>query len=320
MLPVTAPTDSAFRQYIEPYFKEEVSRENGFEVAESPRRAYRILAPARQTAPVVFASPHSGRDYPPEFVAVSRLNKLTLRRSEDAFLDEIFMSAPGLGAPLLCAEFPRAYVDANRESFELDPVMFADALPDYVNTSSPRISAGLGTIAKIVTDGEDIYHSKLSFEEARQRIEAFHRPYHEALRQLVDATIARFGGCLLVDCHSMPSGAAPYISGRSLPVNVVLGDCFATACAPAITNAAQQALQSAGLTVTRNKPYSGGFTTRHYGHPEDGVHVLQIEINRGLYMDEKRVWRGPGMAGLTKRMDVLVGALAGLDPAILKPA
>ncbi len=317
---MTAPTDSALRQIIEPEFEEEISRENGFEENESPRQACRIEAPTRQTAPVVFASPHSGRDYLPEFVAASRLNELNLRRSEDAFLDEVFMSVPGQGAPLLCAKFPRAYVDANREAFELDPSMFADPLPDYVNTSSPRISAGLGTIAKIVTDGEDIYHAPLCFEEARKRIEAFHRPYHEALKQLLDTTKARFGGCLLVDCHSMPSGATPRLKGRSRLVDVVLGDCFATTCAPAITDTAQKALESANFTVARNKPYSGGFTTRYYGHPEDGVHVLQIEINRGLYMDEKRIRRSAGMAELTRRIAVLVGALAGIDPAILKPA
>lgn len=316
---MTAPTDSALRQYIEPDFEEKISRENELEDSESPRQAYRVEAPARQTAPVVFASPHSGRDYPPEFVAASRLNTLTLRRSEDAFLDEVFGAAPDFGAPLLCAEFPRAYVDANREAFELDPAMFAGPLPDYVNTSSPRISAGLGTIAKIVTDGEDIYNAPLSFEEVRQRIETFHRPYHEALQQLLDTTRALFGGCLLVDCHSMPSGAAPPLNSLGQPVSVVLGDCFATACAPAITDTAQRALESAGLSVTRNKPYAGGFTTRHYGRPEDGVHVLQIEINRGLYMDEKRILRGAGMAELKRRIAMLVDALAGLDPAILKP-
>ena len=317
---MTAPDESALRKLEDATFEEEDFRGYGIEERGDPRHALRIEAPVRQTAPVVFASPHSGRDYPPEFVAASKLNELNLRRSEDAFMDEVFAAAPGCGAPLLCAEFPRAYVDANREAFELDPDMFADPLPDYVNTSSPRISAGLGTIAKIVTDGEDIYHGPLCFEEARERIEAFHRPYHEALRQLLDATRARFGGCLLVDCHSMPSGAAPHSNSLGQPVDVVLGDCFATACAPAITDTAQRALESAGLSVARNKPYAGGFTTRHYGRPEDGVHVLQVEINRGLYMDEKRIRRGAGMADLTRRIAQLVSALAGIDPAILKPA
>ncbi|MBC8337605.1 MAG: N-formylglutamate amidohydrolase [Alphaproteobacteria bacterium] len=294
--------------------------DSGPQTAPRPSRAWRILAPDRQTAPVVFASPHSGRDYPCEFVAASRLGELDLRRSEDAFMDEVFAAAPEWGAPLLCAEFPRAYVDANREAFELDPDMFQGALPDYVNTASPRITAGLGTIARVVTDGEDIYHAPLCFEDALRRIETCHYPYHEALKGLIDTTRETFGGCLVVDCHSMPSSAAPRLKRGGKPVDVVLGDCFGTACAAQVTDTVQTVLQSVGLSVTRNKPYAGGFTTRHYGRPVDGVHVLQIEINRGLYMDEKRIRRGAGMAELIRCVTLLVGRLAEIDPAALKPA
>jgi N-formylglutamate amidohydrolase len=294
------------------------------------------MAPGVQTAPVVFASPHSGRDYPPEFVAASKLDILKLRRSEDAFMDEIFAAAPDWGAPLLCARFPRAYVDANREAFELDPDMFADPLPDYVNTTSSRISAGLGTIAKVVTDGEAIYAEPLRFEEARRRIETLHRPYHKALKGLIEATERRFGGCLVIDCHSMPSGVSGGVSsGVSSDVSsdggpqagkngkgadVVLGDCFGTACTAVVTDTAEQAFEAMGLTVVRNKPYAGGFTTRHYGRPEQGIHALQIEINRSLYMDEERVRRGAGLPGLIRRMERLMRDLAGIDPAILKAA
>ena len=294
----------------------------------SPFPPWRVMAPSVQTAPVVFASPHSGRDYPPEFVAASKLNMLKLRRSEDAFMDEIFAAAPDWGAPLLCAQFPRAYVDANREAFELDPDMFADPLPDYVNTTSPRISAGLGTIAKVVTDGEAIYAEPLRFEEARWRIETLHRPYHKALKGLIEATERRFGGCLVIDCHSMPSGVSGGVSSDGGPqagkngngVDVVLGDCFGTACAAVVTDTAQRAFEAMGFTVIRNKPYAGGFTTRHYGRPEQGIHALQIEINRALYMDEERVRRGAGLPGLTRRMGGLMRELAGIDPAILKVA
>ena len=294
----------------------------------SPFPPWRVMAPSVQTAPVVFASPHSGRDYPPEFVAASKLNMLKLRRSEDAFMDEIFAAAPDWGAPLLCAQFPRAYVDANREAFELDPDMFADPLPDYVNTTSPRISAGLGTIAKVVTDGEAIYAEPLRFEEARWRIETLHRPYHKALKGLIEATERRFGGCLVIDCHSMPSGVAGGVLSDGNPqagkngngVDVVLGDCFGTACAAVVTDTAQRAFEAMGFTVVRNKPYAGGFTTRHYGRPEQGIHALQIEINRALYMDEERVRRGAGLPGLTRRMGGLMRELAGIDPAILKVA
>lgn len=308
---MTAPDDSAQRA-----FAAAETDDN-----RSPVPPWRLLAPAEQTAPVVFASPHSGRDYPPEFIAASRLNVVSLRRSEDAFMDEIFAAAPGYGAPLLCARFPRAYVDANREAFELDPAMFADPLPDYVNTRSPRIAAGLGTIARVVTDGEDIYHGPLRFEDALGRIEAHYRPYHKALLGLLQATQERFGGCLLVDCHSMPSGQ----SGSELqagdgnkPADMVLGDCFGTSAAPAVTDIAHAALEASGFTVALNKPYAGGFTTRHYGRPREGVHVLQVEINRALYMDEKLVRRGPGLPALKRRLGPLMRALADIDPAILE--
>ena len=282
---------------------------------------WHVRAPGEQTAPVVFASPHSGRDYPPEFLASSKLDVLKLRRSEDAFMDEIFAAAPDYGAPLLCARFPRAYVDVNREAFELDPGMFEGPLPDYVNTASPRIAAGLGTIARVVTDGEDIYHGPIRFEDALKRIEAHYEPYHRALAGLLEATKKRFGGCLLIDCHSMPSGASPAPEGGGRRrVDVVLGDCFGTACAPAITDIAQRTLEAMDFIVTRNKPYAGGFTTRHYGRPRNGIHVLQVEINRALYMDEKRVKRGDSLPEITRRIGRLMRVLVDIDRDILKAA
>lgn len=311
---MTAPDDSALPLLEEPERT----------TAEGPFPPWRVLAPGYQTAPVVFASPHSGRAYPPEFIAASKLGALKLRRSEDAFMDEIFADAPNWGAPLLCARFPRAYVDANREAFELDPEMFSDPLPDYVNTTSPRISAGLGTIARVVTDGEPIYRAPLRFAEAKRRIETLHRPYHEALKGLIEATQRRFGGCLLIDCHSMPSGletSSPLKRRNGAKtIDVVLGDCFGAACAPVITQTAQKALEVMDFTVARNKPYAGGFTTRHYGRPGDGVHVLQIEINRALYMDEKRIRRSAGLPDLKRSIGRLMRALVGIDPAVLKAA
>ena len=308
---MTVPDDSAQRAFVATETDDN----------RSPVPPWRLLAPAEQTAPVVFASPHSGRDYPPEFIAASRLNVVSLRRSEDAFMDEIFAAAPDFGVPLLCARFPRAYVDANREAFELDPAMFADPLPDYVNTRSPRIAAGLGTIARVVTDGEDIYHEPLRFEDALGRIEALYRPYHKALQGLLQATQERFGGCLLVDCHSMPSGQlAPELGAGdgNKPADMVLGDCFGTSSAAVVTDIAKAALEASGFTVALNKPYAGGFTTHHYGRPREGVHVLQVEINRALYMDEKLVRRGPGLPALKCRLGPLMRALADIDPAILK--
>lgn len=280
-----------------------------------------VLAPGRQTAPVIFASPHSGRAYPADFIAASRLDGVTLRRSEDAFVDDIFGAAPDQGAPLLRAHFPRAYVDANREAFELDPAMFEDRLPAYVNTTSPRVAAGLGTIPKVVSNGAEIYPGRLRFTDARRRIEACYRPYHAALRGLVERTRERFGGCLLIDCHSMPSAGGPG-DGDSGPtcVDMVLGDCYGTACAPAITDLVEGALGAMGYRVARNNPYAGGFTTRHYGAPAKGVHTLQIEINRSCYMDETAIAPTAVLPRLAERIGALIATLARIEPGLLTPA
>ncbi len=278
-----------------------------------------ILAPARQSLPMVFASPHSGNRYPFDFVNKSRLDRLSLRRSEDSFVDEIFTAAPEMGAPLLRALFPRAYVDPNREPFELDPSMFHECLPDYVNSRSPRVAAGLGTIARVVANGAEIYQGKLPFSEAMHRIRSCYWPYHTALRQLVDITKKKFGYCILVDCHSMPSIGGPVDRdpGRSR-VDFVLGDCHGAACDSLVIKTAEAALQSHDYVVSHNSPYSGGYTTRHYGRPKASIHGLQIEINRMLYMDEERICRAAGLSGLAEQMQSLIAALAQIDPRRLK--
>lgn len=277
-----------------------------------------VLTPPTQTLPLVFASPHSGRSYPPDFVAASRLDRLSLRRSEDSFVDELFAAAPEMGAPLLRANFPRAYVDANREPFELDPRMFVDSLPSYANTRSPRVAAGLGTIARVVSSGADIYRDKLTFGEALARIRKYYWPYHNELRALIEQTRTRFGGCILIDCHSMPSVGGPMDRDAGhRRVDFVLGDCHATACSPQVAAVMEKALRNLGYHVTRNTPYSGGFVTRHYGQPEHDVHAIQIEVNRALYMDERNVSRGPGLEQLSGELRRVITALAALDPVRL---
>ena len=282
--------------------------------------ALEIMAADRQTTPLVLASPHSGTNYPPDLLAASRLDALSLRRSEDSYVDEIFGAAPGLGSPLLKARFARAYLDPNREPFELDPAMFEDALPDFVNRHSPRVRVGLGTIARVVASGEEIYSRKLYFAEAVQRIERLYRPYHRALAQLVEATRNRFGFYLLLDCHSMPSTTLPPRSGLGRGrVDIVLGDCHGTSCDPIVADTAQRVLVDKGYSVVRNAPYAGGFTTTHYGKPGEGGHCLQIEIGRGLYMDERSYERKAFFAQLAKDMRDLTVALARIDPAVLRP-
>lgn len=267
-----------------------------------------LQRPAAARLPLILASPHSGCDYPADFLAASRLDPVALRRSEDSFVDELFAAAPSLGAPLLSARFPRAYLDVNREAYELDPAMFSDALPEFVNARSPRVRMGLGTIARIVANGEEIYAGKLCFAEARRRIDGLYRPYHQALRRLVDETEALFGGYLLIDCHSMPS-AAGSVCGRD-GADFVLGDCHGAACAPSILEAARQFLAERGFAVAINAPYAGGFTTDHYGDPRRQRHALQIEINRALYMDERSYRRKPRFARLAVEMGELIGQLS----------
>ncbi len=291
--------------------------------AETPCDAdaasHEVVDPKRQTLPLVFASPHSGSHYPREFLAASRLDPLSLRRSEDSFVDEIFEAAPRLGAPLIRALFPRAFVDANREPFELDPAMFEDQLPAYANTRSPRVAAGLGTIARVVANGADIYRGKLAFAEALGRIRRYYWPYHKALGELVERTKAGFGCCVLVDCHSMPSVGGPMDRDAGHErVDFVLGDCHGTSCAPVVADSVARALQGLGYHVARNAPYSGGFVTRHYGRPEEGVHSLQIEVNRCLYMDESEIRRGAGLPGLARDMSTVIATLGELDPAEIR--
>lgn len=264
-----------------------------------------LIDPLEQTVPLVVASPHSGRDYGEAFLAAARLAPLDLRRSEDSFVEELFEAAIQHGAPLLCAQFPRAYCDPNREAWELDPAMFADTLPEWVNTTSPRVGAGLGTIARVVTSGESIYRSKLRFADAEERIRSCWQPYHDALAGLIARTKERFGYCLLLDCHSMPAG-----HGRMTGPDFVLGDAHGTACTPQITALVETVLSADGYYVKRNDPYAGGYVTRHYGRPRDGVHALQIEVARRLYMDEATLRKVQGFGVLQHRMGNLLGNVA----------
>jgi N-formylglutamate deformylase len=245
----------------------------------------RVVRPQRQRVPFVFASPHSGRLYPPSFAEKSRLNATTIRRSEDAFVEELFEPCRDLGAPMLMARFPRAYLDANRGAMELDPTMFDGTLPLAVDRGSPRVHAGLGIIPRVVREGTEIYRAKLPVREAEFRIQNFYRPYHLQLGRLVESTRALFGVAIVIDCHSMPSAAAS--------PDAVIGDRLGLSAFSEVSAAAERALAGAGFSVVRNAPYAGGHTIHLYGRPADNVHALQIEINRGLYMDEERVERGP---------------------------
>ncbi|TNE39118.1 MAG: N-formylglutamate amidohydrolase [Alphaproteobacteria bacterium] len=246
----------------------------------------KILMPEEWRIPFVYSSPHSGRIYPDNFVESSNLDFLKLRQSEDFLVDLLFESAPEAGAPLLRAEFPRAYCDANREAFELDPRMFTTPLPDYVMTASPRLASGIGTIPRVVGAGQEIYADKLEFEEAQRRINNCYFPYHHALRQLLEEGLKRFGVIYLIDCHSMPSGPCKGPRGPKRP-EIVLGNRYGISCGQSFFSAARDCLKDLGYRIGENSPYAGGFITTHYGRPDKNIHALQIELCRSLYMDQK---------------------------------
>ena len=266
-----------------------------------------IRLPVEQTVPFVFNSPHSGAYYPVEFLAAARLDKHAIRRSEDYLVDHLFSPVVTLGAPLMSAVYPRAYLDVNREPYELDPKMFAGRLPAYANVRSLRVAGGLGTIPRVVSDSAHIYKGPLTVEEGLQRIERIYRPYHDTLRRLLAQTHSAFGYAVLIDCHSMPSNIRG-TQGRMRP-DFVLGDRFGTSCMPELIERAAEVLEGFGYSVCRNKPYAGGFITEHYGRPGRGLHSLQIEINRGLYMDEDRMEPNSGFSSLMRDLEQLAAEM-----------
>lgn len=279
-------------------------------------RPFDILAPKKWTLPAVFNAPHSGRCYPPAFLAQSRLDAMALRKSEDCYVDELFACAVHRGAPLLKANFPRAFLDVNREPFELDPRMFRDELPGYVNSASVRVTGGLGTIPRIVAEGEEIYRAPLSFADALDRIERYYRPYHRRLAALMNEAHRGYGAVLLVDCHSMPSSAAATAHSGSR-ADIVLGNRHGASCSEAVLSALEAIFREHGFTTLRNRPYAGGFITQTYGEPDHGRHALQIEINRGCYINERNFEKLSGFDALKLALQsVLTDFLASLGQLI----
>lgn len=261
---------------------------------------FEIRASAEQRVPFVFNSPHSGRYYPERFLAMARLDRTAIRRSEDCYVDELFGSVVPLGAPMLAANFPRAYLDVNREPWELDPRMFAEPVPSYCNIRSARVAGGLGTVPKLVGEGLDIYAGRLPLAEAVDRIETIYKPFHETLKRLLTRTHAAFGFAALVDCHSMP--ASIRVGDNGVRPDFIIGDRFGTSASAAFSDAAIGLLTAMGYCVAHNKPYAGGFITEHYGRPARNLHALQIEVNRGLYMNERTLQKSAGFDALADDM------------------
>jgi N-formylglutamate deformylase len=252
---------------------------------------FEVHEPVSQTIPFVYNSPHSGRIYPPEFVAQSRLEGISIRRSEDHYVDELFGAAVELGAPLLLANFPRAYLDVNREPYELDPRMFDGLLPPYANVNSLRVAGGLGTIPRIVAENMEIYARRLPVQEGLERVESVYKPYHSTLRRLIARTHVQFGFGVLIDCHSMPGNVR--VAGSNARPDFIIGDRYGTSASAELSRTAISILEEMGFAAIRNKPYAGGFITEHYGRPSRGLHALQIEVNRSIYVDEVTLEKRP---------------------------
>src|SRR5271165_5726706 len=264
---------------------------------------FEALEPAECRGPLLFNSPHSGRVYPREFLLTSRLDLATLRRSEDSFVGELIEGVVARGHPVVRAHFPRCYVDVNREPYELDPRMFDGRLPSFANTRSMRVAGGLGTVARVVGDAQEIYDQRIAVGEALRRIDGLYKPYHRTLRRLFTRLHRDFGAAMLIDCHSMPSSAGQK-DERPRP-EFVLGDRYGTSCVGVVAETVERTLRSLGYTVSRNKPYAGGFITEHYGNPASGLHAIQLEINRALYMDERRYARSGTFDRLAADLETL---------------
>ncbi len=271
---------------------------------------FEVIEPDELLSPLVFSSPHSGRVYPARFLSEAKLDALSLRRSEDAYVDELFASARAVGAPMLRALFPRAYLDLNREPYELDPKLFEGSLPEFANTRSLRVAAGLGTIPRVAADAREIYAGRIPLDEGLRRIEALYKPYHAVLRALVERAARRFGVAVVVDCHSMPSPAARTPAMEKKRVDFVIGDRYGASAAPGIVDGLEARLHERGYIVQRNRPYAGGFITEHFGRPAAGWHALQIEVSRGLYMNEATLEKNEQFSSIVSDLAGVVSGLA----------
>lgn len=283
--------------------------------------AFTVAAADPPPTPLVFASPHSGRHYPREMLEAAAVGAEVLRRSEDAFVDTMIAPTSAAGAAVITARYGRAWMDLNREPWELDPAMFSDELPEFARGRSARVAAGLGAIARLAAEGREIYARKLTFAEACARVEGTHAPYHDALDRLLARARSAHGMAVLIDWHSMPEAAArtAVTARHGKGCDMVLGDRFGASCTRKLTDLVERELEGMGYHVARNAPYAGGYTTEHYGRPASRTHALQIEISRALYLDERTLEPTEGLATLTRDIGRLAEMLASAWPS-LRPA
>jgi N-formylglutamate amidohydrolase len=273
--------------------------------AQGLRPSFELRHAQPLAAPVLFASPHSGSFYPKDFQDNLQVPLIDLRRTEDAFIDEVFASCVAQGAHQLCANYGRSYVDLNRDARELDTNMFVDGTPLMTGMQSARVKAGLGSLPRVAASGQDISAVPITKAEGAFRLRHVHEAYHGTLSAELNALKNDWADIVLIDCHSMPSKQP----GRSGLPDIVLGDRFGSSCSARLTSRVERCFRRSGLTVTRNAPYAGGYTTRRYGRPKRGVHALQIEINRGLYLDEANVAKSHGFEALQAQVNDVIGEI-----------
>ncbi|MVO16335.1 N-formylglutamate amidohydrolase [Parasedimentitalea huanghaiensis] len=276
-----------------------------------PKAVFNVFSPKKLRSGVVFASPHSGADYSQSFLSRTILNRHQIRSSEDAFVDQLFASAPTFGVPFLTALAPRAFVDLNRAADELDPALVDGAKQKRQN---PRVASGLGVIPRVVAHGQAIYHGKLSQSEVQNRIDRYWHPYHKALQELLRQAQTQFGQAILVDCHSMPHEAVEAMGhcGGQKP-EVVLGDRFGAAASAEVMDRIEEAFIGAGLTVSRNAPFAGAYITQAYGRPSRRQHAVQVEIDRALYMNEDKIEPNGNFAALKALLDSVIAEIAKIN-------
>lgn len=272
--------------------------------------SFELIRPARRASSVVFASPHSGREYPASFLRKAVLNEKQIRSSEDAYVDRLYAVAPEHGVPLLTARAPRAFLDLNRAPEELDPALIEEVRR---NSQNPRVASGLGVIPRVVANGQSIYRGKLSLQEAHGRIATYWRPYHDQLQTLLDESHNAFGEAILIDCHSMPHEALENVGPPGSPrPDVVLGDRFGAAAASDIVEQVEAAFAGAGLRVARNMPFAGAFITQHYGRPSRQQHAVQVEIDRALYMNERTLRTNDNFDAFCQLMTGVIAEIAAI--------
>lgn len=281
-------------------------------IRENFQPAFTLVKPATSKGPLIFSSPHSGRIYPPSFVEHSKLTATQLRSSEDAYVDELFAHVPDQGACFIHSLVPRAYLDLNRHPYELDPHLFSGPLPSFAIRNSIKVKNGLGVIARIVAEGREIYSQPLDLNEALKRINHLYFPYHGVLRSLIKAAQKEHRQAILIDCHSMPSSNLPGF--KDCPPDFVLGNLFDKSCDYELTYLVRSELQAMGYHVLVNKPYAGGYVTKKYGNPQKGVHTLQIEINRHLYLNERTQQKTSGFDELRHNLRKLTRTLVDTLP------